>query len=201
MAWISKEAFRDELRAAPAHDFYQQMIFSNEAYVFSLGQDQPAASRSYDKFKERVSSHFDVSRHNVCLIGSGKTGYSLAPQKNFKLYNSESDIDVVIVSPHRFDRLWNLYVRLHYFEAGFKSKTVQYDVFRQFVSFKQLPETNAELLSIEKQLGPLRRELEREFYISSEINFRIYHNWEAVELYHIHGIQKIKRELEQGEIA
>ncbi|MBY5399910.1 hypothetical protein HFN01_34545 [Rhizobium leguminosarum] len=201
MGWISKEQFRGQLRTLPAADFYQSVIFSNQAYVFNRDRGDAEASETYDKFKEQVASHFAVSRHNVCLIGSGKTGYSLNPKNNFRLYNAESDIDVVIVSPGQFDTLWNVYVRLHYLDAEFKSDGVRRDVFRQFVSFRQLPQTSQELRDMEKRLGPLRRDLEAKFYLSSEINFRIYRNWEAVELYHIHGIQKIKSDLERGAIA
>lgn len=201
MGWISKDEFCDQLRTSPAADFYQNVIFSNRAFVFSRDQDEATASRMYDRFKEQIASHFKVSRHNVCLIGSGKTGYSLNPNNYFRLYNTESDIDVVIVSQSQFHFLWNVYVRLHYFDAEFKSTNARRDIFRQFVSFKQLPQTSQELLDIEKRLGPLRRDLEKNFYLFSEINFRIYENWEAVELYHIHGIQKIKTDLERGAIT
>ena len=201
MAWISEDEFRSQLQNSKAHDFYQETIFSNEAYVFSRENDQATASRMYDRFKDQVASHFRVSRHNVCLIGSGKTGYSLNPANKFKLYNADSDIDVVIVSSSRFDRLWNIYVRLHYLDPEFKSADVRREIFRQYVSFKHLPQKNEELQEIEKQLGPLRRDLEENFSLYSEINFRIYQNWEAVELYHIHGIQTLKLELERGALA
>ncbi|EKF59406.1 hypothetical protein QWE_11426 [Agrobacterium albertimagni AOL15] len=201
MTWISEDDFRNQLRTLEAPDFYQSVMFSNQAYVFSRDHDEASASKMYDRFKEQIASHFEVSRHNVCLIGSGKTGYSLNPDKHFKLYNTESDIDVVIVSPSQFHSLWNVYVRLHYFDTEFKISDVRRDIFRQFVSFKQLPQTSQEIVDLEKRLGPLRRDLEKKFYLVSEINFRIYHNWEAVELYHIHGIQKIKSGLERGVIA
>ena len=195
MTWMTENEFRKQLRDLAAHDFYQEAIFNNQAYVFRRDHDEATASRMYDRFRERLANYFGVSRHNICLIGSGKTGYSLNPGKKLKLYDATSDIDVVIVSPRQFDHLWNVYIRLFYIGTDIRSSEIRKDIFRQFVSFKQLPQESEELVELEKSLGPLRRELEKTFYISSEINFRIYHNWEAVELYHLHGIEKLKREL------
>src|SRR5690606_3802231 len=41
------------------------------------------------------------------LIGSAAVGLSLNPDKNFKEFNEESDIDVAVVSDHYFDISWH----------------------------------------------------------------------------------------------
>jgi hypothetical protein len=56
--------------------------------------------------KERVSDHFQVQFNDVILVGSGKLGFSIKPQRRFLSFNDDSDIDVAVVSTELFHKVW-----------------------------------------------------------------------------------------------
>lgn len=66
----------------------------------------------YEEFKRRVVGLIgDVQL--VAVVGSGNWRYSLNPEKNFRPFCPESDIDVAIVSPNHFHSIWNEMRRMH----------------------------------------------------------------------------------------
>ena len=68
-----------------------------------------SAVLDYDKYynlKAEVAENFKIHPSEVLIVGSAKTGFSIAPQKRFRFFNDKSDIDVAIISPFLFDRIW-----------------------------------------------------------------------------------------------
>lgn len=67
----------------------------------------------YSHLKRRVSAKFDIDPHDVLVVGSAKLGFSIAPKKRWKAFDSDveeieqrSDIDVAIVSSQLYLKIW-----------------------------------------------------------------------------------------------
>ena len=60
----------------------------------------------YFLLKHEVSEHFNLHPSQVILVGSGKLGFSIAPNKKYRFFRDESDLDVAIVSVDLFDKMW-----------------------------------------------------------------------------------------------
>lgn len=58
------------------------------------------------ELKKQIADFFDVSFHDIFLVGSAKTGFSIAPTKTFTYFGDTSDIDIAIVSPILFNKVW-----------------------------------------------------------------------------------------------
>ncbi|NMO57520.1 hypothetical protein HH310_40930 [Actinoplanes sp. TBRC 11911] len=61
----------------------------------------------YFLWRHELGSGFQVDARDVVLVGSAAIGRSLNPQKRFKVFGSQSDIDIAVVSPTHFDRAWH----------------------------------------------------------------------------------------------
>ncbi len=68
--------------------------------------------KAYIDWKFRLSRPLEVDNSAVLLVGSAAAGISLNPNKNFKPFDVNSDIDVAIVSDHFFRIGWHALVNL-----------------------------------------------------------------------------------------
>jgi hypothetical protein len=60
----------------------------------------------YLTWKDRLAQGIGVDACDIYLIGSACTGRSLNPRNHFNTFKPGSDLDIAIVSPHRFDEAW-----------------------------------------------------------------------------------------------
>ena len=56
--------------------------------------------------KTRTAGKFNISPNQVIIVGSTKLGFSIAPEKLFRAFCDTSDIDVAIVSPELYVKVW-----------------------------------------------------------------------------------------------
>ncbi len=70
------------------------------------------ADQTYCSFKSRIMKRLDKVEH-VCLVGTGNWKFSLNPEKNFKSFDSSSDIDVAVISEHQFISTWEEMRKYH----------------------------------------------------------------------------------------
>lgn len=87
----------DVRRFAPSSVVDRHVIFG-DSYI--LDKD------SYFRLKEQVADHFKIHPPQVVMVGSGKLGFSIAPHKRYRSFGETSDLDIAIVSPNLFDRIW-----------------------------------------------------------------------------------------------
>lgn len=85
-----------------------------------------AASEKLDVLAKKVASRFNISRDDLSMyvVGSSKLGYALHPKKvknppegegeegtkilpAFRPFGPNSDIDIALVSPRLFEKIWN----------------------------------------------------------------------------------------------
>lgn len=56
--------------------------------------------------KAEIADHFKIHPSEVLIVGSAKIGFSIAPQKRYRFFHDQSDIDIAIVSTHLFNIVW-----------------------------------------------------------------------------------------------
>lgn len=61
----------------------------------------------YFELRRRVADEFELHPSTVVLVGSSRLGFSIAPQKRYKLARPKSDLDLALVSTDRFDDYWD----------------------------------------------------------------------------------------------
>ena len=90
--------FRAELRQRSASEVVQRHITSGECATLSAA--------SYFELRNRLATRYEVHISEVLIVGSAKTGFSIAPDKRYRPFGETSDIDVVICSSNLFDAFW-----------------------------------------------------------------------------------------------
>jgi hypothetical protein len=94
----SIQSFRAELRQRSVSELVQRHITSGECVTLTAA--------SYFELKNRVAAHYQLHISEVLIVGSAKTGFSIAPDKRYRAFGETSDIDVVICSSGLFDAFW-----------------------------------------------------------------------------------------------
>ena len=91
-------AFKEDLDKLSDNVMVQKHISFGESYILSSDQ--------YFELKQDVSEKFRTHSSQVILVGSAKLGFSIAPEKRFRPFGDDSDLDVAIISDVLFDSLW-----------------------------------------------------------------------------------------------
>jgi hypothetical protein len=54
-----------------------------------------------------LASKLGVDPYSIIVVGSASVGFSLNPEKNWKPFDDESDIDVAVISSTHFEMSWH----------------------------------------------------------------------------------------------
>jgi len=98
---MTVEEFKDIISANTSSILVQKYLFDYPAHCFV---DNPEL---YSEFRSKICNAFEIHEQNFTIVGSAKTGFSLAPGKYGKVFSDTSDIDIVIVSDKLFTFLWS----------------------------------------------------------------------------------------------
>jgi len=60
----------------------------------------------YFNLKNLVSTKFGLDMTDVFMVGSGKLGFTIKPNEQYRLFSDKSDIDLAIVSNELFEQIW-----------------------------------------------------------------------------------------------
>ncbi|MDE0423573.1 MAG: hypothetical protein OXN25_01755 [Candidatus Poribacteria bacterium] len=100
------DEFKKELRRLSATRIVRKHILFGECCM--LSQDK------YFDLRSEVADHFGLHPNDVLVVGSTKLGFSVVPDKKYRLFGNESDIDVALVSSRLFDEFWEQVFRYKY---------------------------------------------------------------------------------------
>ena len=150
-------------------------------------------------WKSQLSYKIDVDSRSIAIVGSAALGYSINPSKNFKVYDSDSDVDIAIVSQFYFDLSWRTIRRIG---SKFHSlpPVIQHSIddhvkrlifWGTIATDKILPVLPfnmqwTEAKNIIKEIEPTR---------GRDINFRIYKDFESLRVYQLNGIKQAQAKL------
>jgi hypothetical protein len=90
--------FKSDLTNMSISTIVRKHITFGDCYVFENGK--------YFDLKAEVADHFEIHPSEILLVGSAKLGFSIAPRKRYRPFGDQSDIDIAIVSPPLFEKIW-----------------------------------------------------------------------------------------------
>lgn len=159
-------------------------------YIFQDNLDQ------YISWKEKLSNLIGVDSKAITITGSSASGISFNPEKNLKLFDESSDIDVAIVSAYYFDISWhylrNIGSRRHRLSnkeknaiEDHRSRLIYWGTIATDKILQILPFNNEWIKAIDemKKINPT---------VDRDINFRIYRDFESLRAYSLGSVNKVK---------
>ena len=100
-----RDEFR-ELLFEGGEDLLELCISSSQTPFVFDGDDE-----AWAMFRERISERLSALPENISIVGSARFGFSQKPERNFRSFSDNSDIDLVVVDAEQFDDLWHRLLR------------------------------------------------------------------------------------------
>ena len=187
--------FKVKLSSEDIRDVYQRYLLGHDIWYFREKKQSTSYAQDYDDFKLYLSKKLDIHVNNIAIVGSAKLGFSLSPDKDYKVFNEESDIDLVIVSEKIYKASWMAFIELQSKDYLPIYAPIAKNIFKGFVSLKEIDIRSEFFEQWERKVRPLKKDFQTVFGIENDINYRVYDSWESVERYHISGLNSLKNKL------
>jgi len=180
-------AFKNDLTTLSPIDITRRHVVFGECAVIDPDE--------YFRLRSTVARQYEIHPNDVLVVGSGKLGFSIAPQKRYCPFHDGSDLDVVIISERFFDIVWKD-VHRYFNQGGYwehSDKFREY-LFRGWIRPDKLPPDHR--FPFGKTWWEFFNELSasRDFSIS-RIRGAIYRNWYFLEAYQELAISECAREI------
>jgi len=91
--------FQRQLLQKPTSVLLREWLFHRRPHAFSTDE-------LYERFVDATRAQFPTAE-DICVAGTANWVFSLNPNKSFKEYGQNSDIDTVIIDRASFDLCWN----------------------------------------------------------------------------------------------
>lgn len=192
------DELKDFIRIESANKIYKDLLLGDNVWLFEEFMQEPNPVEFYDDFRAFVSTQLEVNFNSIAIIGTAKTGYSLSPNKKFKIFTKDSDIDLVLVSTKKFNEFWDAYLDISTTDTLPSNLGIPKNIFRRFTYVDDLGSSNETLKAWEKKVAPFMKDIQTRFNIFNQINYRVYRGWKDVERYHLKGINELKKILSGG---
>ncbi len=196
MDGLTQESFLADLQNKQAEEIYSKYISSGDTWYFSeyIKSDNP--SEQYKDLKKLISKKLRFNFHNIAIVGSAKLGFSIVSDKDFKKFDSSSDIDIALVDRKRFYFYWNEYLEL-YKNCSYihNYKFVVSAIFKRSITFEGFQYRNKYFGEWVKNINSMNKDIQLRFKIKHKIHYKLYESWRAVEFYYFHYINKLKKGL------
>lgn len=197
--------FKLDCKEQSADEVVQKHLIDGASYFYGLYYD------GYEEFhfKKSIASSLNVHIRDIAIVGSGKLGFSIKPDKDspglykFKVFdhdhdqdneNKKSDLDVAIVSSRLFDdQLENLYEHTDcYLNTVFPVK--DRNQFSKYILKGWIrPDLLPENYKISPDIENVQLELCQKY--NRDVNIGIYKSWYFFEKYHINNIRTLSLNL------
>jgi hypothetical protein len=154
-----------------------------------------------------LSQQLNISSERITIVGSGKVGFSLDPEKFGRPFNRRSDIDFLVVDSAMFDQIWLNLIRWQYpRRQALPHSDREFAANRRrnvYWGWFEPDEIQIDDLSVPELLRPLRdvkvkwfnafQSLSRyEELASRRYDGRLYRTWEHALAYQMDGLRQIK---------
>lgn len=180
----------------------QKYLIDGSSYFFDTTEDADEF-----EFKKDIARSLDVHLRDIVIVGSGKLGFSIKPDKAipgffpFKVFDAnnnaevdpkKSDLDVAIISGHLFDRQL---IRLYNFTSQYLNqeiwkKTTDRNCLAKYILKGWLrPDYIPKEYKISDSINEIQEKYRRIY--SRDVNIGIYKSWYFFENYHINNIRNI----------
>lgn len=187
-----KDTIKSEIIDLDLSFFLSHRVFERVPHIFKNIEQ-------YLKWKNVLTNNLEVDPSSILIIGSASLGLSLNPNKNFKEFNDNSDIDIAVISQYHFDTSWRTLRNLgtDRFKLTPKQIVSLEDHKKRLIYWGTIatdkllpifPFGKSWMIAIEnmKNFYPTKKH---------DINLRIYKDFESLRSYHIHNLKQIKNNL------
>jgi predicted nucleotidyltransferase len=167
-----------------------------ESYLYDENVEVFKNAIKYKKYIELIKQDYPSALH-IAIMGSGNWCYSLNPRKSFTSFHESSDIDVAIICPESFYRVWedlrsfhrNNYYLIPHHEKDRLRRNGE-NVYSGFISPKWIPEKNTKSL--------FEYEVNINTYSNSDVGYRqvnmmYFKNTEEAVDYYVRGFTIAKK--------
>jgi hypothetical protein len=197
MPYPTKDEFVELLKTHNHQIIVENYLLQGVPFVF---EPEPSA---YKLLQNGLSEQLKVDEADITVIGSGRLGFSLDPNKFGAPYTSASDIDTVIVNSELFDKAWFEMCAVGRRALGLERKIRQsLDMHRTnniFYGYVQ-PDRLAGIVSISLHWFRTFKGLGRVRELSSfDIHGRLYRTWRHVKIHQLYSLNNIADKLKQQE--
>ncbi len=199
-----------------AEEFRGRLATSNDAALVGLClrdevvpfvfEPRPEA---WDVFRDVVVSAFGGSRADITVIGSGRLGFSLKPDRNLSAFTQRSDIDLIVVNAGLFDALWLALLNAAYprppitDRLGAWLRERRNELYTGWISPLEIRLDPAiygrkaqPAVDIRTQwFQTLKQASKHPPRRHEDIRGRLYRTWEHAELYHLNSLAALRRSL------
>ena len=200
------EEIKDDLINCDIKQFYMKHIVRSDNWYFEniLNIPQDKIITAVDDFKIIVSEAMGISYNSIMMVGSGKTGCSLSPQKHLKQFTIEptaenkSDIDIAIISLPIFDRLWKEFRKAYDITNKRYYSYISREIYRGYINDKNINLIEPCRLFWKNMSIESTRKLKQNMYFKHDISYRVYRRWEDFQEYNLESIKMLKDEVKQN---
>jgi len=185
--------FKGELTANNASYMCSKWLFERTPFIFEDDR------LSYIKWMENLAARLKVDSKSMILTGSSCCGFSLNPNKNYKLFDENSDIDIAITSQFYFDIAWKTFRDLGTKRYGLtaKQKASLDDHVNRLIYWGTIATDKLlVILPFGKEWSLHLAELSNSNPINGRtINIRLYKDYDSLRAYHVQNLDKMKTQL------
>lgn len=191
----TQEEFTEILRRRSLDDIVEDHLFTGLPFSFS---DRPEI---HQQMVRAISRGLKVPRQDICVVGSARLGFSLAPHKFGAPFNQYSDLDIIVVSSLLFDPSWidiltNQRIRWSSLKQSTRDHLQDHREHDYIYNGWIYPTQLAESLEIGQIWLTTFNGLSRIPELSSRrINGRLYRTWQHARVYHQRGLRQIRNNL------
>lgn len=190
---MSKNIFFTELQEKPISFMVSKWIVDRIPFVFDSNLE------FYIEWKENLAHELGIDSKAMIFVGSAGCGFSLNPRKNFKEFDTESDIDIAIISQFYFDSAWhhlrNLGTKRYSLTPKQKSSIDEH--VKRFIYWGTIAtDTILEILPFGKIWVPaLEKAKVKKPIDNRDIKIRLYRDFESLRAYQKKNFEKLRTEL------
>ena len=176
--------------------FVSKWILDRIPHVFEADQLR------YNEWRRHLAGQIDVDPSAIAFTGSASAGISLNPNKSFKGFDEQSDIDVAIISSYHFEVAWR-YIRnvgSDYFKLRPAAKRSVDDHRSKYVYFGTIATDQIlAYLPFGKQwLTALSTMAQKDPTEGRDVRARVYRDFDSLRGYHVNNVKKIGNEVING---
>jgi hypothetical protein len=185
-----REALIQSLRSSTPAAFVEDHLFDRIPAIFVNDR------ALFVNWKRALAEKIEVDPACITIVGSAATGASLNPSKNFKPFDSGSDVDVAIVSPYHFSVGWR-YLRMNgtrRLRVDARTRIAWDEHVSRYIYWGTI--------ATDRLLGVLPFGLQWLHAISDvaqlqptlgrSVNLRIYADYDSLRAYHVQGVRTLR---------
>ncbi|MGA2232212.1 MAG: hypothetical protein ABSH22_15050, partial [Tepidisphaeraceae bacterium] len=148
----------------------------------STGRPRAFSDHEYYELRSTVAAEFQLHPSSVVVVGSTRLGFSLSPERRYQIVQSDSDIDVAIVSQERFDDYWERVFLHSKSDLAWPTHKFRVRLFKGWIDPRFLPRTPA-FEAAEKWVQFFDGLMRSRKYGRRRITARLYRSWDRLEAY------------------